>query len=128
MADINQLFPSKYLNAAALEGESRTVTIAKVDFEPVGQDRQMKPVCYFRGEARGLILNKTNATAIASEAGSSDTDDWVGLSVMLTTAVVTYQGRPLEALRVLPATRSKVKKAPAPEPIPPAADDEGAVF
>jgi hypothetical protein len=98
--NIDQAFPSNYLKAADLQGREASVKIDRIEMEKVGEDT--KPILYFQGKDRGLVLNKTNATNI-KEAHGSDTNNWVGKSVTLFTAWVDFQGRSVEAIRVRPA-------------------------
>lgn len=80
---VDQLIESKYMKASDLNGEEHIVTIKDVDFELVGQDKQKKPVIFFKNLPKGMILNKTNIKAIEMATGESDTDDWVGKKVTL---------------------------------------------
>ena len=61
---ISKLFPSKYLKGDDIE-DGDTVTITKVTVERVGIDQEEKPVIHFEEKDKGVILNKTNAQAIA---------------------------------------------------------------
>lgn len=83
MANINDAFPSRYLKAPDLQGREWTLTIERVEFEAMGRTREVKPVVYFVGKAKGLKLNKTMATAIAAIALSDETDTWRGVVVCL---------------------------------------------
>jgi hypothetical protein len=65
MPNINDIFQSKFLKLPMLKGTSPIVTIARIDFEPVGKKREVVPVAYFVGKQKGMILNRTNARAIA---------------------------------------------------------------
>lgn len=94
---IDAAFPSTYLKAADLNERDITVTINDVKQEEVGDDS--RPVVYFRGAKKGLVLNKTNATTIA-EAYGNDTDDWFGKPVTLYEAEAEYQGKRMPAIRV----------------------------
>jgi hypothetical protein len=58
-----------------------------------------KPVLFFQGKTRGVVLNKTNATNIAVAYGD-DTDHWAGKEVILYEAMVDYQGRSVAAIRL----------------------------
>ena len=91
-------FPSTYLKAADLSGKRAKVAIASVKMEDVGDDH--KPVVYFVGKERGLVLNKTNANMISEIANSSETDDWTNVEVALYVAKVDFQGRRVDAIRV----------------------------
>lgn len=98
---ISTAFPSKYLRADDLQGHEPTVVIDRIVTEEIGADEQQKPVIYFRGKERGLVLNKTNATNISLAFGD-ETDQWIGKSVVLFVAWVDYQGRSVQAIRVRP--------------------------
>lgn len=76
---INEAFPSKYLKASDLQGRAYKLTINHVSIEDVGGDdqKQTKPVVYFREAAKGMVLNRTNADTIAIVLGE-ETDNWVG--------------------------------------------------
>lgn len=53
----------------------------------------------FQGQEKGLILNKTNATTIASMYGS-DTDGWIGKEILLYQTKVDFGGQMVDAIRV----------------------------
>lgn len=110
--NVNEAFPSNWLKAADLNGATPTVTISEVKMEDIGEDR--KPVLYFAGKEKGIVLNKTNATNIADAYGP-ETDDWVGQKVTLFTTWVDFNGRSVEAIRVRKAngTQPPKKQEPA---------------
>ena len=124
MANIHDAFPSKYLRASDLGGESPVVTIDRVDFEPVGRAREMKGVVYFTGKTKGLVLNKTNATKIAEVVGSLETDDWPASRVQLYATEVEFQGETVETIRCkAPANARKPVQKVTQKPTPPEPDD-----
>lgn len=96
--DINAAFPSKYLKAADLQGREFNLTINQIVMEDLG-DGEIKPVVYFGGAQKGLVLNRTNADAITILHGP-ETDAWQGRQITLTTAWVAFQGRNVQAIRV----------------------------
>jgi hypothetical protein len=124
---ISAAFPSKYLRAADLDGRQVTVEIANVELEEVGTGEEPKPVLYFQGKAKGVVLNKTNAHTISAVYGD-DTDDWIGQSVTLFSAHVDFQGRSVESIRIKIPPRKPPAKKPVPEfehvAHPAIADDE----
>ncbi len=64
---ISKAFPSKYLKTSDLpEGQDVRVVIDDVRLELMEQTGEEKPVVYFRGKDAGLVLNVTNANAIAA--------------------------------------------------------------
>jgi len=100
--NINDAFPSKWLKAGDLGGQQPRMSIADVRMEDVGDDGH-KPVVYFHGTDKGVVLNKTNATNISQSYGA-DTDGWRGKSVVLFTTWVDFNGRSVEAIRIRPDT------------------------
>ncbi len=102
--NINESFPSKYLKASDIPEEGLTVIIVRVDMEEVGKDKEVRPVLFFEGEDKGIILNKTNATNISKLYGY-ETDDWSGKKVVLGVAWVDFQGQSVEAIRIYPPKR-----------------------
>jgi hypothetical protein len=100
---MNDAFPSKWLKGEDLRGMIHKVTIDRVAQEEVGQgaDAELKLICYFVGKQKGVILNKTNASAIASRYGD-ESDDWAGAEVELRPEMVTYQGKTAPAIRIYP--------------------------
>ena len=99
---ISGAFPSKYLKASDLGDRSLTVTIDNVVIENVGQEgsaEEHKPVIYFAGKQKGLVLNKTNAEAIAYVYGD-ETDAWLGKPVEIFTMMVSFQGRMTPGIRI----------------------------
>lgn len=109
------IFPSKYLRAADLNGHEPVVTIERVEMETLGDDR--KPVVYFKGKDKGLVLNKTNFNAIEDISGEDDTDNWQGTKVKLITMKVEFQGKRVPAIRIEEASAEPKKRMPPPEPL-----------
>lgn len=95
--NINAAFPGTYLKAGDLQGRRVTVTMSHVNIEELGGEH--KPVLYFEGKERGLVLNKTNANIIA-ELHGPETDDWVGHKITIYPARVEFQGKIVDAIRV----------------------------
>lgn len=100
--NINDAFPSKWMKASDLEGRQPRMTVADVRMEDIGDDGH-KPVIYFHGTDKGIVLNKTNATNI-SQAYGPNTDGWRGKDVVLFTTWVDFNGRSVEAIRIRPDT------------------------
>lgn len=129
MANINDAFPSNYLKASDLKGAQPIVTIDRVEFEPVGRQKEMKPVLYFIGKEKGVVLNKTNSAKITALVGSGETDDWHGCQIRLFATMVEFAGDQVEAIRVKAAPPQAVRRqAPPPPPVEelmdPLTDDE----
>lgn len=100
---VELLFPSKYLRAADLRGEPRTVTIAGL--EPRHELRakdgtiEKRPVLHFEGIRQMLVLNKTNALSIAALHGP-ELSGWIGKRVVLYPDKVAAFGAVTDAIRV----------------------------
>ncbi|MDJ0512778.1 MAG: hypothetical protein QNJ62_04975 [Methyloceanibacter sp.] len=95
--NINDTFPSKYLKASDLQGRDVNVTMSRVVMEDVGDDH--RPIVYFEGKQKGLVLNKTNANTIAGMYGP-ETEVWPGKPITLFPTQVDFQGKATEAIRV----------------------------
>lgn len=136
--DIGKVFPGRYIKVGDLDGRDVVVTIKDVKLESVGQGQQSKPVAYFKGTDKGLVLNVTNSKRIATIAGSNNTDDWRGTKITLYGTETEFQGDVVECIRVrvqkreAPPVMDAIKKRtrrkaastePEPDdPIPPAAE------
>lgn len=114
--NIGSAFPSAYLKAADLQGRSVTVIMARVTMEDISSDH--KPVLYFQGKDRGLVLNKTNSNVIAEMHGW-ETDDWGGKPVTIYPARVEFQGKIVDAIRVKLEAPQQRQAPPAPPAAPP---------
>jgi hypothetical protein len=100
---ISDAFPSEYLKAADLRGKQVRVVIDRIELREVGDDQ--KPVLFFHGKDKGVVLNKTNANNIGVAYGD-DTDEWTGKEVILYEAIVDFQGRSVKAIRIrLPSAK-----------------------
>ena len=95
--NIEESFPSKYLKASDLQGRAVVVKMATVRVEKVGDDQ--RPILYFVGKDKGCVLNKTNKNAIVGIYGT-ETDEWTGKPIELFVALVDYQGKQTEAIRI----------------------------
>lgn len=123
MPNINDAFPSNYLKASDLKGNQVVVTIDKVEFEPVGRQREMKAVVYFVGKEKGVVLNKTNANKITEIAGSALTEDWHGTAIVLYPTETEFAGESVECIRVKPVNKARGPRVTPQAPPPPPAPD-----
>lgn len=109
---MSEQFPSKYLKAADLQGRQARVVMDRVEEEQVGnnQNEDPKPILYFQGKDKGMVLNKTNANNIVDAYGD-ETDDWHGEELVLFEAMVDFQGKTVSAIRVRAPRPSEKKRA-----------------
>ena len=101
------LFPSKYLKAADLDGDVE-VTIRTVEQEEFKDDDGVikpKGVCYFEEGELGLLCNKTNWKALVGMFGD-ESDNWAGKTITLTVMDVQFKDE------MVPAIRVKVPRSP----------------
>ena len=112
---ISKAFPSDFLKAADLDDTPRNLKIQRVEFNvKIGDDE--KPVLYFSGEGKGLVLNKTNSNIITKIYGD-ETDEWIGKEIILYPAMVEFKGDMVEAIRVrAPKTGPRREFQPKTEP------------
>lgn len=107
---MSEEFPSKYLKAADLQGREVRVTMQNVEREKIGDDT--KPVLYFKGKDKGVVLNKTNAGTI-SDAYGDDSEDWFDQPLILFSVMVDFQGKVGPAIRCRVPTAKDNRQAKA---------------
>ena len=107
----SEAFPSNYLAASDLRDQEATVSIKDVAIEEVGRDKDRKPVLYFKGKEKGLILNRTNANTIEAVFGD-EMDDWIGAEIILYPTMAEFGGKQVAAIRVKMPRRKPVASAP----------------
>lgn len=116
MTTVSDLFPSRFLKAEADfdEGETKTVTIVRWEQEELGkgQNKETKPILYFKEIDKGLVLNKTNAAIIADNLGVPTLEEWVGKPITLFTMEVDSFGDIVRAIRVKPKAKAKTVTTP----------------
>lgn len=125
MARVSDAFPSKYLRAADLRGSQPILTIDRVEMESIAEGEPQKPVLYFQGKEKGVVLNKTNANTLQTFYGD-EMDDWRGETVQVYSVKTDFQGKQVDAIRMkipnkaeLRAHEEKQKKAnPMDEEVP----------
>ncbi len=120
---IGSAFPSKFLKASDIpDGSFVNVVVDHVAVEDVAGNNDpddRKPVLYFRGKQKGMVLNKTNSTSI-SQAYGDETDDWGGKPLLLYSTETLFQGSNVPCLRVkIPkgAAAQSPARQPAREPV-----------
>ena len=100
---MQDLFPSKYLRAADLQGKPRTVTIERVTHETFKDDGEdvTKAVLHFSDSTAPMVVNKTNFGMLAAITGADDDQDWAGQEVELRSQkVMGPGGKVVDSIRV----------------------------
>lgn len=100
--NMKQAFPSNYLKAADIpEDTPVTVRMDRVEMDDVGAKgkKEMKPVLFFIGKEKGLVLNKTNTNTISAAYGD-DSENWHGKPIQIYRTETEYAGERVECLRL----------------------------
>ena len=110
---LDDLFPSRYLKAADLQGREVPVTISHVAAEQMQAQSgpETKGVVNFRGHSKVLVLNQVNAMTIA-EAYGDETDNWGNKPLVL------YPTRTQFGAKMVDCIRIKIPGQPAPPETP----------
>ncbi|MGC8614113.1 MAG: hypothetical protein ACP5L2_07775 [Conexivisphaera sp.] len=100
MVDVDSIYgPSGYLRASDLPPKPVAYVIEGVEVRTF--DGVQKLVLSFKGERKRLILNKTNAAALATMFGR-DSDLWKGKEVTLVKRLImTSNGQQVMSIRIV---------------------------
>lgn len=123
---MSEAFPSKYINAADLQGQPHNLVMGKCEYETM-QDGKTIPVLYFEGKEKGLGLNKTNASVIVGVFGD-ESESWKGKVVQLYPTETTYQGKMVPCVRLRVVTGNAPAKPAQQAPPDPAASEADPAF
>lgn len=97
--NIDTAYPSKYIKESDLQGQVRLLTIARVSMEAVDQSgHDMKPVVFFQGAQKGMVLNVTNKNVIVLLYGT-ETDNWAGRQIELYPSQTDFRGEVVACIR-----------------------------
>jgi hypothetical protein len=98
----DEIFQSKFLKTADLNGKPRTVTIERAPFEtlknPEGKE-QGKTVLYFFGSKKALPLNMVNWDSVADICGD-DTEEWPGHRIEIYPTTTTLGTKTVDCIRI----------------------------
>lgn len=100
---VDLMFPSLYLKAADFMGKAVTKTISRVRTEKMRMKDNtisMKYVIEFEDTEKMLVLNKTNAQAIAEALGEKRAAHWPGHQVTLYPTTCDAFGKTVDCIRV----------------------------
>src|SRR6266567_1300848 len=98
----DDVFPSKYLKAADLNGKARVLEIAEAPLETLKNasgESQQKTVLYFVNEKKRLPLNMTNWDSVADICGD-DTEEWPGQKIELFPSTTQMSGKTVSCIRI----------------------------
>jgi len=125
MAMIGKIFPSTYVSAGDLKGDT-TVTIDRVNDTEVVDEKtgETAPIVYFVGTKKGWRLNQTNAKTVVKITGEPNTDDWGGHKITLFPTQTDMKGEQVACIRVRLKTVDNRPDVPATGPVDDDLDDE----
>lgn len=96
------MFPSDFVKAGDLDGKDATKTIKAVTMDELtmsGGRKETRPVIRFSDAEKKLVLNKTNATAIAGMYGN-ETDAWIGKKITMYPTETQFGSETVDCIRV----------------------------
>ena len=107
MGKLSDLLPTNgsYLKASEIpDGAAMKLTIEKIDQEVMPsrdgeKEEETKPVVYFFGKEKGLVLNRTNLDMLIS-LFSDDTERIIGKDIILFRTFASFSGKTVPALRI----------------------------
>ena len=100
---ISEAYPSKYLKAADLGGQPKTVTIRHIEKAKVGMDQEERYCMSLVGESKQLVLNKTNMSSLGQIFPDANLEDLPGKQVRLVVREVDFNGETHSAIRIAAA-------------------------
>jgi hypothetical protein len=112
---ISAEYPSKYLKSDDLQGKQIKLIMSHVDREKISEDS--RPVLYFKGIEKGLVLNKTNSYKIKETYGD-DTEEWAGQPIILFAIMTDFKGETVQGIRVRAPTAKEMQPVAQPT-VPP---------
>lgn len=117
MAKFSEMYGGTFLTAADLPA-GREISLMVDHVQPEKLEDAVKLVVYFVGKTKGLVLNKTNGSVLASAYGD-ETDVWTGKTVVLFRTQTMFGGKMVDALRLRIPASDKVPLSPTMAPLPP---------
>lgn len=112
MAKVSETYKgSEYISAKndAEEYKDIDLLITSAPLESVGQEGEEveKIVLHFKDQEKRLALNATNARIMEKEAGSDESDDWVGVTIRLSQIKVDFGGKLVPSMQITNVVKAK---------------------
>lgn len=113
MPKTSEMIQSKFLRKEDFD-EDQICAIKGVKLEEI-QGSDTKWVLYFNEHAKGMVLNVTTIRVLEAAFGD-DSDNWIGKRVKVyVDPNVSFQGRVVGGLRLMPPKKAAAPKAPPPK-------------
>jgi len=98
--------------------ESKVVVISNVMTETFRDDPEPKPIVYFKGVQKPLVLNKTMLQFLEDASGTDLMDNWPGTKVEIFATTTEVKGETKRCLRLRAPTQADL---PTRRPLKPSA-------
>ncbi len=101
----------EYLVGEELNGKEVTLTIEKVELTEIRNQKgvETKPVAFFVGTEKKLVLNVTNMKAITRALKTGYIEDWAGKQITLIPQSGRFFGVQQEVIRIKTDINSLIK-------------------
>jgi hypothetical protein len=105
----NEAFPSTYLKSADVKDRPIVATISHIEQVNVGQGKDAKDkLALFFENGKPMVLNRTNWETLEDAFG--DSDNWAGHKVKIKAVRTSYQGKPVDGIRLDPIVSKPAAK------------------
>jgi hypothetical protein len=124
MPKTSEMIQSKFLRKEDFD-EDQICTIADCKLEAMqGNANETRWVLYFKELQKGMVLNTTTIRVLENAFGD-DSDDWMGKKVKVyVDPNVSFQGRVVGGLRLMPPRATKAAAPAEPKASDPDFDDD----
>lgn len=111
--DMTTVFPSRFFSPNDFDSVGKVFTIGNVIMEQVMAE--FKPVMYFKGQDKGMVINPTNGKILIGLPGfGKESNNWVGKEVVLFSYHAMFNNQPQLRLGVRVPDGRAATASPAP--------------
>jgi hypothetical protein len=107
----SQAFKTRFYKSEDVKDGPITVTIDRMYQDRIGADKEEKNILAFTDTERELVLNATCWDLITEITGSDDSDDWRGQQIVLFHTRVAYQGKQVDAIRIMSPAELEIRQS-----------------
>jgi hypothetical protein len=100
MADYSDEYGGRFVKAEHLDKPFVGVVERVEKVEVNKDDGTAKPVLYFDGRERGVVLNATRYNFMSELCKSRDTDNWIGTRVGVRRGKVNFAGKRVDCVEL----------------------------
>jgi hypothetical protein len=94
-------FPSTYLKSSDVKDRPVIATISHIEQVTIGQGKDAKDkFALFFENGKPMVLNRTNWETLEDAFG--DSDNWAGHKVRIKAVRTSFQGKPVDGIRLDP--------------------------